>query len=94
MSYVVADGKSNWLEGVILVCKPFPIPVQILLLKPEYKPGLYIIIAVSFWFYPGKSFSNETSSRVKIFSINRLESADLRLSCLIGLFRTLYDTIT
>ncbi|KAF8806980.1 hypothetical protein BYT27DRAFT_7190690 [Phlegmacium glaucopus] len=36
MSYVVADGKSNWLEGVILVC-------------------LYIIIAVSFWFYPGSN---------------------------------------
>ncbi|KAF8656214.1 hypothetical protein AX16_002650 [Volvariella volvacea WC 439] len=33
MSYVVAGGKSNWLEGLILIC-------------------LYIIIAVSFWFYP------------------------------------------
>ncbi|TFK75224.1 hypothetical protein BDN72DRAFT_885999 [Pluteus cervinus] len=33
MAYVVADGKSNWLEGLILIC-------------------LYIIIAVSFWFYP------------------------------------------
>lgn len=21
MGYVVADGKSNWLEGVILICK-------------------------------------------------------------------------
>lgn len=21
MGYVVADGRSNWLEGVILVCK-------------------------------------------------------------------------
>lgn len=21
MSYVVADGKSNWLEGVILICE-------------------------------------------------------------------------
>ncbi|KAH7909495.1 Sodium/calcium exchanger protein-domain-containing protein [Hygrophoropsis aurantiaca] len=34
MSYVVADGKSNWLEGIILIC-------------------LYVIIAVSFWYYPG-----------------------------------------
>ena len=34
MGYVVADGRSNWLEGVILVC-------------------LYVIIAVTFWFYPG-----------------------------------------
>lgn len=33
MSYVVSDGKSNWLEGIILIC-------------------LYVIIAVSFWFYP------------------------------------------
>ncbi|KAI0749412.1 Sodium/calcium exchanger protein-domain-containing protein [Daedaleopsis nitida] len=38
MGYVVADGKSNWLEGVILVC-------------------LYIVIAVTFWFYPGSNFS-------------------------------------
>ncbi|KAG2149063.1 uncharacterized protein EDB93DRAFT_1143435 [Suillus bovinus] len=36
MSLVVADGKSNWLEGVILIC-------------------LYVIIAVSFWFYPTAS---------------------------------------
>ncbi|KAI5115444.1 hypothetical protein M0805_006758, partial [Coniferiporia weirii] len=34
VNYVVADGKSNWLEGMILMC-------------------LYVIIAVSFWFYPG-----------------------------------------
>ncbi|KAI0368664.1 hypothetical protein BV20DRAFT_969053 [Pilatotrama ljubarskyi] len=39
MGYVVADGKSNWLEGVILVC-------------------LYIVIAVTFWFYPGSNFSS------------------------------------
>ncbi|KAJ6531824.1 Sodium/calcium exchanger protein-domain-containing protein [Mycena capillaripes] len=34
MTYVMADGKSNYLEGIVLLC-------------------LYIIIAVSFWFYPG-----------------------------------------
>ncbi|KAK7691087.1 hypothetical protein QCA50_006190 [Cerrena zonata] len=38
MGYVVADGRSNWLEGVILVC-------------------LYVVVAVSFWFYPGSNFS-------------------------------------
>ncbi|TFY55383.1 hypothetical protein EVJ58_g8289 [Rhodofomes roseus] len=38
MGYVVADGKSNWLEGVILI-------------------SLYLVIAVTFWFYPGSSFS-------------------------------------
>ncbi|GLB40390.1 putative Ca(2) cation antiporter (CaCA) (TC 2.A.19) family protein [Lyophyllum shimeji] len=36
VNYVVADGKSNWLEGMILIT-------------------LYIIIAVSFWFYPGSN---------------------------------------
>ena len=33
---LVADGKSNWLEGLILI-------------------GLYIVAAVTFWFYPGTS---------------------------------------
>jgi len=33
VNYVVQDGKSNWLEGMILMC-------------------LYIIIAVTFWYYP------------------------------------------
>jgi Ca2+:H+ antiporter len=36
VNYVVADGKSNWLEGAILFM-------------------LYVICAVIFWFYPGKS---------------------------------------
>ncbi|PAV16682.1 Calcium proton exchanger [Pyrrhoderma noxium] len=39
VNYVVADGKSNWLEGMILMC-------------------LYLIIAVSFWFYPGSDIAN------------------------------------
>ncbi|KAG2060832.1 Calcium/proton exchanger [Suillus hirtellus] len=34
VNYVVQDGKSNWLEGMILMC-------------------LYLIVAVTFWFYPG-----------------------------------------
>lgn len=34
VNYVVQDGKSNWLEGMILIC-------------------LYLILAVTFWFYPG-----------------------------------------
>jgi len=36
VNYCIQDGKSNWLEGVILM-------------------GLYVIIAVTFWFYPGTS---------------------------------------
>ncbi|KAJ6576471.1 Sodium/calcium exchanger protein-domain-containing protein [Mycena vulgaris] len=39
MTYVMADGKSNYLEGIVLLC-------------------LYIIIAVSFWFYPVWSLSS------------------------------------
>ncbi|KJA22895.1 hypothetical protein HYPSUDRAFT_87039 [Hypholoma sublateritium FD-334 SS-4] len=34
VNYVVQDGKSNWLEGFILM-------------------SLYLILAVTFWFYPG-----------------------------------------
>ena len=36
VNYVTQDGKSNWLEGMILMC-------------------LYVILAVTFWYYPGKS---------------------------------------
>ncbi|KAJ8592050.1 calcium/proton exchanger [Rhizopogon salebrosus TDB-379] len=36
VNYVVQDGKSNWLEGMILMC-------------------LYLILAVTFWYYPGTS---------------------------------------
>jgi Ca2+:H+ antiporter len=34
VNYVVQDGKSNWLEGFVLM-------------------GLYLILAVTFWYYPG-----------------------------------------
>lgn len=34
VNYVVQDGKSNWLEGMILMC-------------------LYLIVCVTFWYYPG-----------------------------------------
>lgn len=43
VGYVVADGKSNWLEGAILIC-------------------FYINIAVSFWFYPGSTYSSTLGS--------------------------------
>jgi len=34
VNYAIQDGKSNWLEGFILMC-------------------LYLILAVTFWYYPG-----------------------------------------
>ena len=54
MGYVVADGKSNWLEGVILICGHFHPKTWQVVLTRHSNPGLYIIVAVSFWFYPGK----------------------------------------
>ncbi|KAJ7052623.1 Sodium/calcium exchanger protein-domain-containing protein [Mycena amicta] len=40
VNYVVQDGKSNWLEGMILMC-------------------LYIILATTFFFYPGTQDSTD-----------------------------------
>jgi len=39
MNYVVADGRSNWMEGLILL-------------------SFYLIIAISFWFYPGSNVAS------------------------------------
>jgi len=44
VNYTVQDGKSNWLEGMILMC-------------------LYVIIAVTFWYYPGINISQEIASQ-------------------------------
>ncbi|OBZ72492.1 Vacuolar calcium ion transporter [Grifola frondosa] len=43
VNYVVQDGKSNWLEGMILMC-------------------LYVIIAVTFWYYPGVNISQQLAN--------------------------------
>lgn len=40
VNYTVADGKSNWLEGMILMC-------------------LYLMLAVTFWYYPGVNISQQ-----------------------------------
>jgi len=44
VNYTVQDGKSNWLEGMILMC-------------------LYLIIAVTFWYYPGVSISQQIATQ-------------------------------
>ncbi|KAG2337806.1 calcium/proton exchanger [Suillus weaverae] len=41
VNYIVQDGKSNWLEGMILTC-------------------LYMILVVTFWYYPGKPLVDVT----------------------------------
>ncbi|KAH9914793.1 Calcium/proton exchanger [Amylocystis lapponica] len=43
VNYTVQDGKSNWLEGMILMC-------------------LYVIIALTFWYYPGVNISQQLAS--------------------------------
>jgi len=40
VNYCVQDGKSNWLEGMILMC-------------------LYLILCVTFWYYPGSDPSSQ-----------------------------------
>ncbi|CDO72474.1 hypothetical protein BN946_scf184980.g15 [Trametes cinnabarina] len=45
VNYVVQDGKSNWLEGMILMC-------------------LYVILALTFWFYPGTWLRRSLGLRV------------------------------
>ncbi|KAG1762730.1 hypothetical protein EDD22DRAFT_890487 [Suillus occidentalis] len=58
MSYVVSDGKSNWLEGIILICEDAQYRLWFIVLN--IPAGLYVIIAVSFWFYPGEVNSHLT----------------------------------
>lgn len=58
MNYVVADGKSNWMEGLILVCESFAMETSDFLLIDIWVLGLYVIIAISFWFYPGSNMAS------------------------------------
>jgi hypothetical protein len=54
VNYVVQDGKSNWLEGMILMCTLQQCkihPLENLLTK--YVAGLYAILGTLFFFYPG-----------------------------------------
>lgn len=55
VNYTVADGKSNWLEGMILMC-------------------LYLMLAVTFWFYPGASsctgIANECGANFNTAGVN------------------------
>ncbi|GLB40192.1 putative Ca(2) cation antiporter (CaCA) (TC 2.A.19) family protein [Lyophyllum shimeji] len=46
VNYVVQDGRSNWLEGMILMC-------------------LYLILGVTFWFYPGSDPSGVLSQCIR-----------------------------
>ena len=55
VNYIVQDGKSNWLEGMILVCLYVPAPLTD---RPSSGADTelgrrYVIVAVVFWLYPG-----------------------------------------
>ena len=57
MNYVVADGSSNWMEGFILICASFSPPLLVFCGSSDIQSslsGFYVIIAISFWFYPGE----------------------------------------
>ena len=56
MTYVVGDGKSNWLEGAILICRLYLLPCVSTV--TNIGVGFYINVAVSFWFYPGSTYSS------------------------------------
>jgi hypothetical protein len=51
VNYVVQDGKSNWLEGFILMGM-FILPTRDCS-RLTCLLGLYLILAVTFWYYPG-----------------------------------------
>ena len=53
VNYVIQDGKSNWLEGMILMCAYSSSPYRLPLPAPWLinKSGLYAIIAVTFSYY-------------------------------------------
>jgi len=52
VNYVVQDGKSNWLEGLILMGM-FSCSILPRLTGDLCDLGLYLILAVTFWYYPG-----------------------------------------
>jgi Ca2+:H+ antiporter len=60
VNYVVQDGKSNWLEGMILICLcVLTLPLAVASVFFSFGADAccvgtrYIIIALVFWFYPG-----------------------------------------
>jgi len=52
VNYVVQDGKSNWLEGFILMGM-FRTPILLWSPTNFCDLGLYLILAVTFWYYLG-----------------------------------------
>ncbi|PBK75605.1 calcium/proton exchanger [Armillaria solidipes] len=80
VNYVVQDGKSNWLEGMILMCKSlFP---QRKCLSIEYPTtGLYVILCVTFWFYPGIFLTFSTSPSLNSCPPGNNPSGSLLATC-------------
>lgn len=67
-NYVVKDGKSNWLEGMVLVCmcvqyryraRHFTAHDHSHFLAYKCFSGIYAIFALTFWFYPGSDIPQE-----------------------------------
>ncbi|KAG1873021.1 calcium/proton exchanger [Suillus subalutaceus] len=62
VNYIVQDGKSNWLEGMILMC-------------------LYMILIVTFWFYPGESLVDVTEDCPTYWMLFSLGTQGIFPSC-------------
>lgn len=64
MSHVVADGKSNWLEGLILVCKFLPLHFVLggeLISHLERPLRCYCCFILVLPWYASSSYSDHTT---------------------------------
>jgi len=68
VNYCVQDGKSNWLEGMILMCMSL---IAFVIPKPADKlsPGLYVILGgTSTWLFSVVSRLTVSSSHFLVLS--------------------------
>lgn len=83
LNYILADGRTNWFEGMILI-RMSP-SIQSVNHANNY-PDLYILVAVAFWFYPGKnefvfsilglvysSYGQVQTQRMKCYGVNQMD---------------------
>lgn len=56
VNYVVQDGKSNWLEGFLLM-RECSLSVFSSIILSSILLVLYVILSLTFWFYPGAIMS-------------------------------------
>ena len=87
VNYVVQDGKSNWLEGLILMCKTCAKHDKTYSDTPQ---GLYVILALTFWFYPGNSGKSVPYPAQYIANCKQLPRRNLHKDSFVDEFSDLY----